>query len=130
MNAKRLVVGVICGCLLGAIAYGADVTLSILVPDAYGVRLFDAINTIADKEIILLVQSKPGDSDNYSARWDFTIKGKQGGETNQDWAERYTAQMLKASMRLYEYRESEITREAAIAALDPADVNVPDDAIQ
>lgn len=130
MNMKRVICIAFVSCTLFAtVVYAADVTLSILVPDAYVDRLLAAINKIADKEITMLVKGNDPNGQ-YAATWTFTIEGKQGGETDKQWGQRYAREMLKASMRLYEYRDSEITREAAIAALPAADVNVPDDAIQ
>jgi hypothetical protein len=115
--------------VLCSVAWAA-VNLTLTVPDQYTVQVLAAMNTLADTHMTLVSVGSSEDHIDFHGKWDFRIAAKDPNETNKQFAQRFTQELVRASVRLVKAQQERERYEADVAALTPPDVNVPDDVIQ
>jgi hypothetical protein len=99
----------------------ADVTLNVTIPDAHVATVLRMLNGLADKDLFL--------RSNGVIEWKFNFIGKQSGETNKAFAERYIKQFIRASVRLNEYKLDAKRHEMETLAITKPAQNVPDEIV-
>ena len=102
----------------------ADVVLETTIPDAHAAQVLNAFTTLAGLGIEL---SAIGHT--YHAHHSFTIASKDVAETNKDFGERFTKELLRAAVRLVDLKEDEDRYNSAVAAVPPAEQDFNDDII-
>ncbi len=113
-----------------SIAYAA-VSLTITVPDQYTAQVLVAMNTLAGTDMTLEARgTSPNPEDEFNGYWDFIISPKDPNETNRQFAERFTKELLRASVRVVKSYEERERYNNEVGAVNPPDVNVPDEVIQ
>jgi cysteinyl-tRNA synthetase len=99
----------------------ANVTLSVTIPDAHVDTVLRMLNNLSGKNLFL--------RSNGVIEWKFNFDGKQNGETNKAFAERYIKSFIRASVRLNEYTmDAQRHATETLAIAQPAQ-NVPDEII-
>lgn len=73
----------------------ANVTLTIILKDAYVTRCLTAFNALADKEIYTKIDDW--------IEWKWSYLTKQTGENNKQYGERILKQFVRSLVRNYEY---------------------------
>lgn len=106
----------------------ADVTLEIIVPDTWAVRVLNAFNTITDTHMMIEARSHaPNPADEFDGRWDFRIPDKQSAETNKQFGERVLRELGKAVIHMVDKAEDDIRYRTEVAAITSSTSDVPDD---
>jgi hypothetical protein len=109
----------------------AAVSLTITVPDIHVPTVLSAMNKLTDMYITLEAGGSITDPRNeFSGRWDFRIAPKDPNETNKQFADRFTKELLRASVRVVKSYEEHKRYRTDIGAIEPVDVNVPDGIIE
>jgi hypothetical protein len=102
----------------------ADVVLNITVPDAWTTKVLSAFNAITDTHIT--IDARDPDPASFNGRWDFTIAAKGGGESNKQFGERVLRELGKAVVHMVDKAEDYDRYKTAVAAVPPAESDVPD----
>lgn len=106
----------------------AAVTVEITVPNKSVTRILDAFDGLSGKMMSLEVEGGP--ENELSGRWGFRIAAKDPNETQQQFAKRFTKELIRASVRLYESAEAFNDYREAVSQIPIADVNVPDGIVE
>ena len=105
----------------------ADVTLNIIVPDAWVIKVLDAFNKIADTHISIEARGHaPNPEDDFNGRWDFRIINKQPTETNKQFGERVLRELGKAVVHMVDKAEDYTRYRNEVAAITPPASDVSD----
>jgi hypothetical protein len=96
----------------------ADVTLSVVIPDAHVNTILQMLTEFAGKTMVL----KAGGV----IEWPFTFVEKQAGETNRAFAERYIKTFIRASARLYSYTKDAQRHASETLAITKPTQSIPD----
>ena len=100
----------------------ADITLQLTIPDQYITRVLNAFETLADKDIIVVVESE-------KAQFSYNYESKQQGETNRDFADRAIKECIRSIVRVADYIIDKERYDAEVTNISPAGQDVPDDII-
>ena len=123
---KNYFLGLITGLALVAIA---AVTVEITVPNASVSRIMAAFNGLSGKMMSIEVMSD--DTENpLDGRWGFKVPVKDPNETAQNFAKRFTKELVRSSVRLYESAEAYNDYREAVSQIQVPDVNVPDGIVE
>ena len=111
-------------------AYAA-VSLTITVPTQYTTQVLEAMQTLAGTDMTIEARGHTYNAENeFDGRWDFRIQPKDPNETNKDFAERFTKELLRASVRVVKSYEERTRYNTEVGEVEPPDVNVPDEIIE
>ena len=124
---KKFILGLMLGL---CITVYAAVDMTITVPDAAVTPVLEAMEMLAGTHMTLEARGHGNPEEEFDGRWDFTIAEKAAGETQKQFAERFTKELLRASVRLVRQAEEDARYRAEIAEIEPPDVNIPDGVIQ
>ena len=109
----------------------AAVSITINVPDTYVKEVLSAMNELAGTHMTLEARGHdPDPSNEFNGRWDFRIAPKDPNEANQQFAKRFTVELLRASVRLVKSHEEDERYRNEISKVLLPDVNVPDEDFQ
>ena len=106
----------------------ADVELTITIPDAHTVRVLDAFTKAAGARIELMAHKSVGDT-NFNAYWSFEIAPQGESENAKQFAVRVILEQIKALVKLVDYAEDRDRYRTAVAAITPANQDVPEDIV-
>jgi len=123
---KKYMLGLISGLALVAIA---AVSVEITVPNAAVPRIMAAFNGLSGKMMSIEVMSNDP-NDQLDGRWGFVIPAKDPNETAQNFAKRFTKELVRSSVRLYESAEAYNNYREAVSQISMPDVNVPDGIVE
>ena len=98
--------------------------ISISVPDAHVLKVLEALNGLADKEVT--IQCK----DEMLGVWSYTYPEKEDAESNRAFATRVFTETLRAFVRMYHHSEDRKRWNTDIESITPVSHNVPDDVIE
>jgi len=108
----------------------ADVPLTIIVPDAWIIKVLDAFNKIAGTHMTIEARgSNPEPSLDFDARWDFRIDAKGVSETNTEFGQRVLRELGKAVINMVDKAEDETRYRTEISAILPPVSDVPTDVL-
>ena len=102
----------------------ADVDLTVTIPDAYVIKVLNALQATADRDLMLGAFNSDS-----PIEWGFKISGQQGGETSKDFGERYIKEFLLAVIRMVEFAQDKNRYDAEIQAVTPPTQDVGDGTI-
>ena len=109
----------------------AAVQITITVPDAYTVQVLATMNTLAGTHMTLTARSPNQDPpDRFNGQWRFRIAPKDPNETNVQFAQRFTVEILRASVRVVKSHDENERYRTEISKVSPPDVNVPDGVVE
>lgn len=119
---------------LCSVAFAA-VQLTITIPDQYTEQVLAAMNTLAGCHMMLEASEHNNSEDEFDGRWHFRIIPKGGAEwleeeTDKQFAQRFTTELLRASVRLVKSHEENERYRDEVSGIEPPDVNVPDEVIE
>jgi len=113
-----------------ATAYAA-VQVTFTIPDVAVAKVLETFNILAETHMTLEARGharRP--EDEFDGRWDFRIAAQDPNETNKQFAERFTKELIRASVRLVESAKEYKRYREEVGAVKPPDVNVPDEIIE
>jgi len=117
--------------LLLTVSVYAAVQLTLTVPDAAVPVVMETFNTLAGTHMTLEARGHAREpEDEFDGRWDFRIAPKDPNETNKQFTERFTKELIRASVRLVESAKEYKRYREEVGAVKPPDVNVPDGIIE
>ena len=123
---KNYILGLITGLALIAVA---AVTVEITVPNKSVTRIIAAFNGLSGKMMSIEVMSD--DPENHlDGRWGFKVPVKYPNETQANFAKRFTKELIRASVRLYESAEAYNDFREAVSQIQRPDVNVTDGIVE
>lgn len=119
--------------LLLVVSAYAVVEITLTVPDTHVNRVVAMMEAFGDTHISFHVQGSRDPNDpnepDYSADGDFRIE-TDPNETTTQYAKRFVRTVIIEMVRAHETKLANDERKAAIEAIAPVDVNVPDEIIE
>lgn len=106
----------------------ANVTVPVIFNETYVSRILDGVDFGVGKKIIIHIQDQ-NDPGLKTASWSYSYEKKSNEETNIEYGSRFFGAFLRAFVRAVEFRNSQDVREAALAAIPAASVDVPDEIV-
>ena len=122
--------GILLIVVLLAVAAYAAVEVTITVPTEHAAKVLTAFNVLAGKKLHLEAENDPNDPNEYIAGWYFEVQPKDPNETNKQFAERFTKQLVRASVRMVDKAADSKRYWDAVKAVPMPDVNIPDEIIE
>ena len=107
----------------------ADVTLEIIVPDAWVTRVLNAFNTIADTHMTIEARGSGSPETEFDGRWDFRIAVKGPAENNKQFGERVLRELGKAVVNMVDVAEDNVRYRTEVGAITPPVSDVPEDVL-
>lgn len=101
-----------------------DVTLNIIVPNAWTIKVLDAFNIITDTHITIEARGNPGNE--FDGHWDFRIKEKLPTENNKQFGERVLRELGKAIVNMVDKAEDSVRYRNEVATIIPPSSDVPE----
>ena len=99
----------------------ADILLEVTIPDAHTVKVLAAFDSIAGNRMTIENSDPPVGSHGH---FEFSIDPKDGGETDKQFGERATRELIKSIIKMVDKSEDETRYRTDIAAVSPATEDV------
>ena len=95
----------------------ADILLEVTIPDAHTVKVLAAFDSVTGNRMTIET-SDPSVGSHGSV--EFSIGPKDGGETDKQFGERVTRELIKSIIKMVDKSEDETRYRTDIAAVSPA----------